>query len=84
MTSLAALVSVYGDRSDYAYEVTGDGVDTVRVWDSNFHAGPQAMRMPVTTKAQRSAEGGESGNIVKPECSKFPAKVRSSLKAAII
>jgi len=39
VTSLAALVNVYGDRKNYAlYELAGDGVDTVGVWGSNPHA----------------------------------------------
>jgi hypothetical protein len=38
----------------------------------------------VTTKAQQSAENGESGNGVKLDCAEFLAKTRSSPEAAII
>src|SRR6266516_2023418 len=36
--------------------------------------------MPVTTKAQRSAESGESENSVKHECANFFAKLKKSAK----
>ncbi|HLA11356.1 MAG TPA: hypothetical protein VJ023_12285, partial [Pyrinomonadaceae bacterium] len=49
VTSLAALVNVYGDRKNYAlYELAGDGVDTVGVWGSNPHA-PTIFRFSPTS-----------------------------------
>ncbi len=53
LTSLAALVSVYRVRKNYALcEVTSDGVDTVGVWGSNPHA-------PIN-RINNFAEGGPS------------------------
>jgi len=37
--------------------------------------------MPVTTKAQRSAEGGESGNSVKPRMCEFLSKIKKFSKS---
>jgi|ERR1700720_94734 len=37
--------------------------------------------MPVTTKAQRSAKGGESGNNVKPRMCEFLSKIKKSAKS---
>lgn len=36
--------------------------------------------MPVTTKAQRSAEGGESGNSINPQMREFLSKIEKSTK----
>ena len=39
VTCLAAVVNVYGVKSDYVlYEVTEDGLDTAEVWGSSPHA----------------------------------------------
>ncbi len=37
--------------------------------------------MPVTTKAQRSTEGGYSGDSVKPRVCEFPSKIKKSAKS---
>src|SRR5712692_8192946 len=37
--------------------------------------------MPVTTKAQRSAESGESENSVKPRMGEFLSKIKKSAKS---
>jgi len=37
--------------------------------------------MPVTTKAQRSAEGGDGGNSVKPRMCEFLSKIKKSAKS---
>src|SRR5712691_1624600 len=37
--------------------------------------------MPVTTKAQRSAEGEDSGNCVKPRICEFLSKIKKSAKS---
>ena len=37
--------------------------------------------MPVTTKAQRSAEGEDSGNCVKPRMCEFLSKIKKSAKS---
>jgi len=40
------------------------------------------VRMPVTTKAQRSAESGESGNSVKPRVCEFLSKTEKLPKSS--
>jgi hypothetical protein len=41
----------------------------------------RGLEMPVTTKAQRSAESGESGNSVKPRMCEFLSKTKKSAKS---
>ena len=56
VTSLAAVVNIYGLRNDCALqEVTGDGFDTAEVWGANLHAPTNFMSRPLTELATSPA-----------------------------